>query len=93
MTQSVMPLRSSSGAVPPVFVAMNSAEPPGMPLLSPYNAWRIVVKRTGINCGRSTFYRWVSSGKVFSLRLGARIFIPWVEVERVIRQCRGGERL
>lgn len=92
MPPQYMPLESRSQELPPI-VASISTDPTGMPMLSPYNAWRIVVKRTGINCGRSTFYRWVSSGKVFSFRLGTRIHIPWAEVERVIRQCRGGERL
>jgi hypothetical protein len=64
-----------------------------MPMLSPSNAWRILESRTGVNVGRSTFYRWVQSGKVFSLKVGGRIFIPWPELEHVIRQCQSGERL
>ncbi len=65
----------------------------GMPMLSPFNAWKILVRRTGVACGKSTFYRWVSSGKVVSFRLGQRIFIPLPEVDNIIRKCRGGERL
>ena len=66
---------------------------PGKHMLSPYNAWRVLVRCTGVQCGRSTFYRWVDTGKVFSVRLGQRIFIPWSEVQNIIRQCRAGERL
>lgn len=71
------------------------ASPPlgKMPMLSPSNAWRILESRTGVNVGRSTFYRWVQSGKVFSLKVGGRIFIPWPELEHVIRQCQNGVRL
>lgn len=70
-----------------------TAVPGRMPLLSPYNAWRILEGRTGINVGRSTFYRWVQSGKVFSMKMGGKIYIPWPEIENVIRQFRSGIRL
>jgi hypothetical protein len=70
-----------------------SLDPGKMPMLSPANAWRILESRTGVNVGRSTFYRWVSSGRVFSFRVGGRIYIPWPELEHVIRQCQNGIRL
>ena len=70
-----------------------TAVPGRMPLLSPYNAWRILQNRTGINVGRSTFYRWVQGGKVFSMKIGGKIYIPWPEIENVIRQFRSGIRI
>jgi len=70
-----------------------SPGPGKMPMLSPANAWRILESRTGVNVGRSTFYRWVQSGKVFSLKVGGRIFIPWPELEHVTRQFQSGVRL
>jgi hypothetical protein len=62
-------------------------------MLSPFNAWRIVQRRTGVRCGRSTFYRWVADGKVISCRIGSRIFIPWTVLEEMIDRCRAGERI
>jgi len=70
---------------------------PGRPphkllLLSLSNAWRIMMERVGVNIGRSTFYRWVESGAVFSFKIGGRLFIPWPELESVIRRYKAGER-
>ncbi len=62
-------------------------------LLSPYNAWRILCRATGGSIARATFYRWLNSGRVFSVRLGFRIFVPWPALEEAIKQCRAGERL
>ena len=62
------------------------------PMLSPSNAWRILERRTGFNIGRSTFYRWIQMGRVFSLKLGGKVYIPWAEVENVIKECRSGRR-
>lgn len=61
------------------------------PLLSPPNAWRILHRRTGGHVSRSTFYRWLESGKVYSLRLGSRIYIPWQALQEVIHHCLNGE--
>jgi Helix-turn-helix domain len=61
-------------------------------MLSPTTAWRALCKRTGGSIARVTFYRWVRTGKVFSIRLGQRIFIPQAALEDVIRQCLTGER-
>lgn len=61
-------------------------------LLSPHNAWRILCRATGGGIARATFYRWLSSGKVYSIRLGFRIFVPWVALDELIKQCREGER-
>lgn len=60
-------------------------------LLSPPNAWRILHQRTGVHVSRSTFYRWLESGKVYSLRMGSRIYIPWQALQEVIQKCFQGE--
>ena len=61
------------------------------PLLSPPNAWRILHRRTGGHVSRSTFYRWLESGKVYSLRMGSRIYIPWQALQEIIEKCFQGE--
>lgn len=61
-------------------------------MLAPANALRILRRATGGTIGKSTFYRWLSSGKVYSVRLGYRIFIPFPALEDLIRQCKAGER-
>ena len=64
---------------------------PHAPLLSPTNAWRILHRRTGGHISRSTFYRWLDSGKVYSLRIGCRMYVPWQVLQDVIGRCMGGE--
>ena len=71
----------------------DSAIEPNALMLSPSNAWRILERRTRFNIGRSTFYRWIQTGKIFSLKLGGKIYIPWAELEHVVQACRAGERL
>jgi len=66
--------------------------PGGVPMLAPANAWRILCTRTGGAVSRATFYRWLSSGRLYSIRVGVRIYIPWPELDRVIKQCLAGER-
>jgi hypothetical protein len=61
------------------------------PLLSPPSAWRILRKRTGGHISRSTFYRWLESGKVYSLRMGSRMYVPWQALQEVIGRCLNGE--
>jgi excisionase family DNA binding protein len=71
----------------------NSNSPRTTPMLAPVNAWRILCARTGGEISRATFYRWLSSGRLYSIRVGTRIYIPWPELDRAIRQCLAGERL
>ncbi len=61
-------------------------------MLRPRAAWRILCRSTGGEISLVTFYRWLSTGKVYSIRLGHRIFIPLPALEEVIKQCRAGER-
>jgi hypothetical protein len=64
----------------------------GEPMLTPANAWRILRRRTGGTVGRSTFYRWLSSGKIYSIRLGFRIYIPFHALEDLIKMVLAGDR-
>jgi hypothetical protein len=60
-------------------------------MLTPQSAWRILCHRTGGTVSRATFYRWLSSGKVHSIRVGIRLFIPWASLDEFIRQCLRGD--
>lgn len=62
-----------------------AAERPQM--LIPQAALRMLCQRTGGTISRTTFYRWVGSGRVPSIRLGSRIFIPRPALEEVIQKC------
>ena len=64
---------------------------PRSQLLPPTTAWRILRRRTGGHVSRSTFYRWLESGKVVSLRMGTRMYVPWPELQEVIGRCLSGE--
>jgi hypothetical protein len=66
--------------------------PQGPAMLSPTRAWKSLCTKTGGSIARVTFYRWVRNGKVYSIRLGERIFIPAAALEDVIRQCLSGEK-
>lgn len=69
---------------------------PGAPvtrrMLTPTQAWRILCRQTGGDVSRATFYRWLGNGKVCSIRLGYRLFVPWLALEELIKQCLAGER-
>ncbi len=58
----------------------------------PLRALRILTKKTQGQISRATFYRWLSSGRVFSYRVGYRIYVPAIEIDNIIRQCEAGER-
>jgi excisionase family DNA binding protein len=64
---------------------------PGASLLSTHSAWRILRRRTGGNVSRATFYRWLESGKLSSVRLGFRIYIPLPALDDFIRRSLRGE--
>ncbi len=59
--------------------------------LSTQSAWRILRRRTGGNVSRATFYRWVNDGKLSSIRLGFRIYVPLPALEAFIQKCMSGE--
>ncbi len=66
--------------------------PPTQHMLSPQTAWRALCRRTGGGISRATFYRWVNSGKLYSVRLGFQIYIPQMALDDLIKHCLDGER-
>jgi len=76
----------------PASRAAERGAPATAPMLVPSNAWRILNARTGGAVSRSTFYRWLSSGQVYSVRVGHRMYIPWRVIEELIEKCLAGER-
>lgn len=63
------------------------------PLLTVASAWNSLRRRTGIPLARATFYRWVSSGKIYSLRMGLKVYIPSSVVEGIVKQCKNGDAI
>lgn len=61
----------------------------GMP---PIRALRLLTRKTRGQISRATFYRWLSSGRVFSYRVGYHIYVPMAEIDNIIKQCEAGER-
>jgi excisionase family DNA binding protein len=57
------------------------------PSLPPQTALRLLCQRTGGRISATTFYRWLRSGKIPTVRLGARIFIPRPAFEAFIERC------
>jgi len=62
-------------------------------LLTPQQAWRLIIRQTGGSLSKTTFYRWLNQGKLYSMRLGWRIYIPLESVNEVVKRCLSGERL
>lgn len=95
-TQLVIPKPDEDGAAREALDSLapaKSEEPnAAAAMLAPTAAWRILCRATGAAIARSTFYRWVTTGKVYSVRLGYRLYIPWPSLDELIRQCKAGER-
>jgi hypothetical protein len=71
---------------------LEAAQPAGKPVvLTPLSAWRLLNKKTLGSISRATFYRWLSSGKVFSYRVGYHMYIPMPEIENIAKLCREGK--
>jgi excisionase family DNA binding protein len=71
------------------------SKPPSLalPMLSVDNAWRLLCRRTGGGISRTTFYRWINSGRIGVVRVGYRFLIPMPMLEEVIQKCLDGERV
>ncbi len=82
-------MTASTRLEPPTLLGRSFHPPAGSDnrMVIPQTALRILCHRTGGTISRSTFYRWLSSGKIPSIRLGTRIFIPWQAIEELIRKC------
>jgi len=64
-----------------------------LPLLTPTHAWRMLCRRTGGKISRTTFYRWINTGRVGTVRVGFRFLVPLPMLEDVIQKCLDGERV
>ena len=64
-----------------------------LPMLTPTHAWRLLCRRTGGSISRTTFYRWLASGRVGAVRVGFRFLVPLPMLEEVIKKCLEGERI
>lgn len=69
----------------PIPAPLEPAVPPTM--LVPATALRILCRRTGGTLSRATFYRWITEGRIRSIRLGKHIYVPLPALEELIRQC------
>lgn len=67
------------------------AAPPLM--LRPRIALRRLCRGTGCEVGLSTLYLWIATGKIDSVRVGDRIFIPAQVVDNLIERCLMGDRM
>jgi excisionase family DNA binding protein len=67
--------------------------PSPLPMLTAASAWRLFCRRTGGTISRTTFYRWINSGRVGAVRVGFRFLIPLPMLEEVIQKCLDGERI
>ena len=56
-------------------------------MLVPRIAWVRFYQRTGMSVDRATFYNWLASGKIYSVRVGRSIFIPVQALEEFIKKC------
>ncbi len=73
--------------------ATSSYQPRPPRLLTRKRAWEILHERMGIRVSRSTFYRWLENGKVVSVKLGHRLYVPASEILVIVKKCVNGERL
>jgi hypothetical protein len=64
-----------------------------LPMLTPTHAWHLFCRRTGGSVSRTTFYRWINSGRVGTVRMGFRFLVPLPMLEEVIQKCLDGERI
>jgi excisionase family DNA binding protein len=82
--------RTSSSALKAQFLKQPSS---ALPMLTPTHAWSLICRRTGGSISRTTFYRWINSGRVGAVRVGYRFLIPLPMVEEIIQKCMDGERV
>ena len=72
----------------------NSKQPSAtLPMLTVDHAWRLLCRRTGGGISRTTFYRWINSGRIVAVRVGYRFLIPMPMLEEIIQKCLDGERV
>ena len=78
----------------PALGGQNSKQPSALlPMLTPTHAWHLLCRRTGGSISRTTFYRWINSGRVGAVRIGFRFLVPLPVLEEAIEKCLAGERI
>ncbi len=61
-------------------------------LLTPRHAWKLLCRKTGASLSRTTFYRWLREGRILTVRMGYRLFIPVGALDAFAERCLAGER-
>src|SRR5260370_33566392 len=74
----------------PGHTSMNAAPPV---MLTPKIATRRLRAGTGCEVAPGSIYVWIAAGKIDSIRVGGRIFIPVDALDNLIEQCLAGKRL
>jgi hypothetical protein len=62
-------------------------------MLHPRSAWRRLCADTGGHITIGTFYRWIRIGRLYTVRLGGKVFVPLSALETLIDHCMRGESL
>lgn len=86
-------LDTPSGPLNTQLASQRTPTAQGTFMLRPKRAWKMLCARTGGRVSLMTFYRWLKNGKIYSVRIGYRIFVPRSSVEDLIKQCLSGERV
>ena len=60
-----------------------------LPMLTPTHAWRLLCRRTGGSISRTTFYRWINSGRVGAVRMGIPLPYPFAHARRGYQEMFG----
>lgn len=61
-------------------------------LLTPKHAWTLLCRKTGASLSRTTFYRWLREGRILTVRMGYRLFVPIGALDEFTDRCLAGER-
>ena len=88
-----MELHTAGTSTPAPKGQYSKPPPAALPMLTPTHAWRLLCRRTGGRISRTTFYRWINSGRVGAVRVGFRFLIPLPILEEIIQKCLDGERI
>ncbi len=80
-------------AVAPEPLDMSLMRAAPLVMLTPRQALRRFYAGTGFEIARETLYLWIKTEKIYSVRMGRRIFIPVEALDNLVKQCLAGERL
>ncbi len=61
-------------------------------LLTPRHAWTLLCRKTGASLSRTTFYRWLREGRILTVRMGYRLYVPIGALDDFTARCLAGER-